>query len=70
MNGGSRSRQKTRLAEGDVLPKRLRTVEFTPGESFTLILRELTNCGYVVSWRVIDAREWLAQVRTKAYLAQ
>ena len=39
--GGTRSRAKTRLADGeDDMPE----IEFVPGEPFAFILKELTAC--------------------------
>lgn len=38
------------------------------GETFRYILQEFENVGYDVSWRIIDAKHWLAQSRQRVYI--
>ena len=42
--------------------------EFVPGETFSAILGAFSECGYEVSWRVVNARHWLPQYRERVFI--
>lgn len=75
MKGGSRSRSKASNGglkvshdHGSIEATNSTAVKFEPGEVFTRILDELGSCGYKVSWKVVNAREWLPQCRERVYI--
>ena len=63
--GGSRSRSKAPLANND---RELPDLVFESGEVLARILKEFEECGYAVSWKVINARQWLPQCRERVYI--
>jgi len=62
MDGGSRP-VKTREVGDD---KKLR--EFKAGRTFETIVHAFRECGYEVSWRVLNARHWVPQNRERVYM--
>lgn len=39
-----------------------------PGRTFQRILQSFQDCGYNVSWRVVNSRHWLPQYRERVYI--
>jgi DNA (cytosine-5)-methyltransferase 1 len=42
--------------------------EFVAGRTFETILGAFHECGYDISWRVVNARHWLPQNRERVYM--
>jgi DNA (cytosine-5)-methyltransferase 1 len=84
MDGGSRSGDSPARANTGGVPNKGRASgawennslaeglqaanSFTVGRTFKGILAAFGECGYNISWRVVNARHWLPQFRERVYM--
>lgn len=64
MDGGSRPEIDREGQDRD--DKKMKM--FKAGRTFETVLQAFRECGYEVSWRVLNARHWVAQTRERVYM--
>jgi len=61
MEGGTIQRKEEHNRRSDA-------VSVTAGKTLELILGAFKDCGYCVTWKLLDARHWLPQYRERVYI--